>query len=346
VENPVPSDARRRYARPGEFEISTENEPPSSILESNSFNQRLGVKLNPDRNSLIPPTAEVRRGPDLNPNRKSPIAPAGKLRSAGELSPVYKSFASPAHEALRSVEPNPIPRSLAPAPRQVHPVVGRNNIQRSPAPVSGKDAIVRKRVSARFELLPEQKPLWDRIGWSAAGQLAALTFLLLSPMVFPQQMQTALKFDVVELMQPVTHINISVAPTPPPPPPPKMKPKVPPPAPKPIVPKPKQVVVEPPELNPRQPHVFLVLKPELPKVQGKVKIIFNSNPAEFKKDSVVLDVNGRTQEIPNDFVWVFAGGDPPTAFLRKIGVGFGAQDLTTSASREAKAAKEATLVMR
>jgi thioredoxin reductase (NADPH) len=80
--------------------------------------------------------------------------------------------------------------------------------------------------------------------------------------------------------------------------------------------------------------------------KGKVKVIFNSVPLEFKKDSVVLDVNGETQEIPNDFVWIFVGGEPPTAFLKKIGVGFGAQDLTNSASKEARAAKEATLALR
>jgi hypothetical protein len=36
-----------------------------------------------------------------------------------------------------------------------------------------------------------------------------------------------------------------------------------------------------------------------------------------------------SQRIPNDYVWVFAGGDPLTAFLNKIGVGFGTQDLPT-----------------
>ena len=62
--------------------------------------------------------------------------------------------------------------------------------------------------------------------------------------------------------------------------------------------------------------------------EGKVKVIFNSNPADFKQDSVILDVNGKLQEIPNDFVWIFAGGEPPTAFLKKIGVQFGMRDLT------------------
>jgi len=62
--------------------------------------------------------------------------------------------------------------------------------------------------------------------------------------------------------------------------------------------------------------------------KGKLKVIFNSNPVEFTKDAVVLEVAGQTQRIPNDYVWIFAGGEPPTAFLKKIGVGFGSQDLS------------------
>jgi putative YpdA family bacillithiol system oxidoreductase len=69
---------------------------------------------------------------------------------------------------------------------------------------------------------------------------------------------------------------------------------------------------------------------------GKLKVLFNSNPVEFKAESVVLEVNGSRQEIPNDFVWIFAGGTPPNGFLKKIGVGFGARDLTLEASKEAK----------
>src|SRR5882672_489771 len=72
--------------------------------------------------------------------------------------------------------------------------------------------------------------------------------------------------------------------------------------------------------------------------QGKVKVIFNSAPVEFKGNSVVLQVSARTQEIPNDYVWVFAGGEPPTAFLKKIGVGFGMRDMTSEASKEAREA--------
>jgi thioredoxin reductase (NADPH) len=79
--------------------------------------------------------------------------------------------------------------------------------------------------------------------------------------------------------------------------------------------------------------------------KGKLKVIFNSSPVEFKQDSVVLEAEGKPQVIPNDYAWIFAGGEPPTAFLRKIGVGFGAQDLTSTGGREARAAKEAAVVL-
>ena len=71
---------------------------------------------------------------------------------------------------------------------------------------------------------------------------------------------------------------------------------------------------------------------------GKVKVLFNSNPLEFKPESVILEVAGAKQEIPNDFVWIFAGGTPPNAFLKKIGVGFATQDVTLEASKAAKQA--------
>src|SRR5437660_11935438 len=51
---------------------------------------------------------------------------------------------------------------------------------------------------------------------------------------------------------------------------------------------------------------------------GTVKVVFNSTPVEFKEDAVMLEVNGTVEQIPNDFVWIFAGGEPPTAFLKKI----------------------------
>jgi putative YpdA family bacillithiol system oxidoreductase len=72
--------------------------------------------------------------------------------------------------------------------------------------------------------------------------------------------------------------------------------------------------------------------------KGKVNAIFNSMPVEFKESSVILEINGKTEEIPNDFVWIFAGGEPPTAFLKKIGVRVGLKDVTAEGSSEAKQA--------
>jgi len=70
--------------------------------------------------------------------------------------------------------------------------------------------------------------------------------------------------------------------------------------------------------------------------KGKIRAIFNSNPAEFTPTSVILDVAGEVQEIPNDFVWIFAGGEPPTAFLKKLGVQVGMRDMTAEGSSEAR----------
>jgi len=78
--------------------------------------------------------------------------------------------------------------------------------------------------------------------------------------------------------------------------------------------------------------------------KGKVKVLFNSNPVEFRQDSVALEVNGKKEILPNDFVWIFAGGEPPTAFLKKVGIGMGERDITPDGSRAIKEAQDARLV--
>jgi thioredoxin reductase (NADPH) len=70
--------------------------------------------------------------------------------------------------------------------------------------------------------------------------------------------------------------------------------------------------------------------------KGRLRVLFNSMPVEFKQNSVILEVSGKTQEIANDYVWIFAGGEPPTAFLKKIGVRVGLRDTTAEGSNEAK----------
>ena len=71
---------------------------------------------------------------------------------------------------------------------------------------------------------------------------------------------------------------------------------------------------------------------------GKINLLFNSIPVEFKPNTVVLQIDDVQKEFPNDYVWIFAGGTPPYDFLRKIGVGFGMRDLRTEAGNEARQA--------
>ncbi|PYX48753.1 MAG: 4Fe-4S ferredoxin, partial [Acidobacteria bacterium] len=42
---------------------------------------------------------------------------------------------------------------------------------------------------------------------------------------------------------------------------------------------------------------------------GTVKVVFNSAPVEIKEKTVIFEVKGNIEEIANDFVWVFAGGE-------------------------------------
>ena len=61
---------------------------------------------------------------------------------------------------------------------------------------------------------------------------------------------------------------------------------------------------------------------------GRLQVIFNSQPVEIGAKVVRLDVAGTEREIPNDYVWVFAGGTPPSEFLKAAGVQVGPTDLT------------------
>ena len=71
---------------------------------------------------------------------------------------------------------------------------------------------------------------------------------------------------------------------------------------------------------------------------GRLKVALSSNVKEIGTTSVLLEVKGELHDLPNDYVWVFAGGTPPYEFLKKVGVQFGARDLTLEASHEAKQA--------
>jgi thioredoxin reductase (NADPH) len=56
---------------------------------------------------------------------------------------------------------------------------------------------------------------------------------------------------------------------------------------------------------------------------GKLDVLFNSMPTEFRVGSLSIEVGGEIRELPNDFVWIFAGGTPPSDFLKAAGIAFG-----------------------
>src|SRR5580693_2270471 len=104
---------------------------------------------------------------------------------------------------------------IADPPRKTTMGVGfQANRGRTGDPQAWKKAIGTKPIAARLALLPDSKPRWDRIGISAGSQIVIIGFLVLLPLLFPEQMKTALNLRPTELMQPVT--LVPVAPEPPP----------------------------------------------------------------------------------------------------------------------------------
>jgi hypothetical protein len=53
-------------------------------------------------------------------------------------------------------------------------------------------------------------------------------------------------------------------------------------------------------------------------------------PSEFRVGSVSIDCDGQIRELPNDFVWIFAGGTPPSEFLKASGIAFGMEAASTA----------------
>ncbi|HEX9190062.1 MAG TPA: NAD(P)-binding domain-containing protein [Vicinamibacteria bacterium] len=58
---------------------------------------------------------------------------------------------------------------------------------------------------------------------------------------------------------------------------------------------------------------------------GRVRPLFGSAVTEIHEGSVRLQVGAEPLELPNDYVFVFAGGEPPFGFLREMGVRFGGE---------------------
>lgn len=57
---------------------------------------------------------------------------------------------------------------------------------------------------------------------------------------------------------------------------------------------------------------------------GNVRLVLPSTVREIRPQEVVLDVAGEPRVLANDWVFVFAGGEPPFPLLREAGVLFGA----------------------
>jgi TonB family protein len=162
--------------------------------------------------------------------------------------------------------------------------------RRLPNADAWKAAIGTRPVAARLALLPDAKPRWSRIGVSAGVQLLILIFCVLIPLLYPDQIKTALNLQSVFLSNPVTEVPL---PPPPPPPAPKVA-KV---KPTPVQPKPE--VVEPVKLDPKKPHIFEVPKMVQPKVQ-KVEALAPEMQAHL--DPVKIDIQTKDPKKPKEEV--------------------------------------------
>ncbi len=58
---------------------------------------------------------------------------------------------------------------------------------------------------------------------------------------------------------------------------------------------------------------------------GRVRALFSSEVLSILPDRVRLRTGAQDVEVANDYVFVFAGGEPPFAFLRQAGVRFGGE---------------------
>lgn len=57
--------------------------------------------------------------------------------------------------------------------------------------------------------------------------------------------------------------------------------------------------------------------------EKRLSVLFNSNLKEIKTKDVNIDYSGETISKPNDFVFVFSGGEVPFPILHSLGIEFG-----------------------
>jgi thioredoxin reductase (NADPH) len=66
--------------------------------------------------------------------------------------------------------------------------------------------------------------------------------------------------------------------------------------------------------------------------RGRLEVLYGSSPVEVRESSVVLLVGEERVELPNEWVWIFAGGTAPSEFLERVGIRTGARDLIEEAA--------------
>jgi thioredoxin reductase len=74
--------------------------------------------------------------------------------------------------------------------------------------------------------------------------------------------------------------------------------------------------------------------------RGRVEGAFATEVESITPSSVMLKTPGGTREIPNDYVFVFAGGEPPFDLLRRMGIRFGGDATSPVSPSELKGARE------
>jgi TonB family protein len=183
---------------------------------------------------------------------------------------------------------------IADPPRRSSLGVGFNAYRGRTGPTeSWKQQIGSKPIPARLALLPEHKPNWGRVGFSAVLQISILAFFVLVPLLYPEGMKTALHFySATPLAAPITEIPVA----PPPPPPPK--------TPQPKLEAKPEMPVDPPKLNPQQPHIFANLA--TPKaVERKIEKVEIKEPDTTPKfDTPMIDAKENGPKRPREDVKV------------------------------------------
>src|SRR6266446_7348823 len=79
-------------------------------------------------------------------------------------------------------------------------------------PQAWKKNIGTKPIPARLAMLPDGESRMKRVGVSAILQIAFVGFILIIPLVFPQQIKTQLSFLKTDVLMPSTEIPVAPPP--------------------------------------------------------------------------------------------------------------------------------------